>query len=112
MSFESWTKINNELLGDRALMHIISSENITVGKVEIMDLVDLPTHSHINEQITIVTEGEMNIQLSTVEKIVRKGEVCIIPANISHSVKILKTPFKSFDIFYPIRENFTKSIEK
>lgn len=108
MNIETWTKITNELLGSRGGVQIISSEKITVSKVEIDNPMDLPVHNHEHEQITIVTEGEMFIKYEMVEKIVKAGEVCIIPSNIPHSVRILKVPFKSFDIFSPVREDFVK----
>lgn len=111
MNVENWTKVKNELLGENDEMFIISSENVTVSKFEINKLIDLPAHSHINEQVTIIVVGEMIIKYGTIEKKMCEGDVCIIPANMLHSAQILKIPFKSFDIFHPIREDFLQKIK-
>ncbi|HOV25702.1 cupin domain-containing protein [Acetivibrio straminisolvens] len=110
MSIDNWTKVKNELIGENADMYVISSENITVSKFEFRETIDLPTHSHDSEQITVVVEGEMTIKYGEIEKKMSAGDACIIPANVPHSAKISKVPFKSYDIFYPIREDFIRKI--
>ncbi len=112
MSIDNWTKVNNELIGENADMFIISSENVTVSKFEFREIIDLPTHSHNSEQTTVVVEGEMTIKYGTIEKRMSAGDACIIPANVPHCAKISKVPFRSYDIFHPIREDFIQKIGK
>lgn len=110
MNIENWVKVENEIIGENADMSIISSENITVSKFEFREAAVLPGHSHVHEQVTVVVEGEMTIKYGTIEKKMAAGDACIIPSNIEHSANISKVPFKSYDIFYPIREDFIKKI--
>ena len=105
---EHWAPINNPLLGDKAEMHIISSDSVTVGKAVFKEPMALMEHSHLNEQVTIVLNGEMEIILRGEKKLVKKGQACIIPSNEQHTVTITKTPFESFDVFTPIREDYVK----
>lgn len=108
---EHWTKSRNELLGSNADMELVSSDNMTVCKFNIKDPVELGCHVHEHEQITIVHNGEMIIEYGGSVKVMRAGDVCIIPGNVSHKASITKTPFQSFDIFNPIRKDFIDNIE-
>ncbi|MCL2151406.1 MAG: cupin domain-containing protein [Oscillospiraceae bacterium] len=110
MVIDNWTKVDNELIGKNADMRVITSENISVSEFEFRETIDLPIHSHNSEQTTIVVEGEMTIRYGTIEKKMSAGDACIIPANIPHCATISKIPFKSYDIFYPFREDFIQKI--
>lgn len=104
-----WKNVKNNLLGDNVSYMAFSSQNVTVSKFETDCSIELPTHSHPYEQISIVVEGEMLITIGNRSIKMSKDDVCMIPANIEHSAKFTKTPFKSFDVFYPIREDFLEN---
>ncbi len=108
-NIETWQKINNPLLDKIGEMSIITSQNVTVGKAEINEVMDMSPHYHPQEQITVVLEGKMYIEYNGQKKNIGAGECCIIPGNVEHKVSILKVPFKSFDIFSPIKDDFIKS---
>ena len=103
---DTWKKVINNLFGNNAEMSIVSSENVTISKFEASNPIDLPAHSHIYEQISIVLEGEMIIKLGNTTRKMKKDDVCIIPSNVEHSASFIVTPFKSFDIFTPKRKDF------
>ena len=46
-------------------------------------------HSHPQEEVYEIIEGELAITLDGVTQIVRPGLVAIVPANVPHSVKAL-----------------------
>ena len=106
MIIDTWVDSYNEILGDKADMKLISTENITVCSFDINESVLLESHIHESEQITIVIEGAMEIKYGEIVRRLQKGDVCVIPGGVPHEANILKTPFKSFDIFHPIREDF------
>lgn len=105
-SFEDWKKISNPLISDFGEMKIITSQNITIGRVEINEVMEMDAHKHPQEQVTIVVEGSMDIQYNGEKKVVKAGETCIIPKNSLHKVWITQIPFKSFDIFSPVKDDF------
>lgn len=112
MIIDNWVKSYNEILGDKCDMKLVSSENITVCNFDIKDNVKLAKHAHEQEQITIVLEGIMEVQYGEITRLLEKGDVCVIPGDVPHEANILKTPFKSLDIFNPARKDFIENISK
>ena len=65
----------------------------------------LPEHHHLHEQITLVTQGELELVVNGVMHKLTEGMVVKIPANAPHSA-IAKTDCSVTDVFYPAREDF------
>jgi len=84
---------------------MIHGENMTLAFWEVEEGAAVPEHSHINEQIMHVLDGDFEFKVAGVTKIYRPGELVIIPPNIPHSGKAL-TPCKLMDIFSPVREAY------
>lgn len=108
-SFDEWKTINNPLLDKHGSMSIITSANVTVGKAVINEKIEMNVHHHLQEQITVVIEGEMDIEYDGKKKTVKAGESCIIPSDVPHKIWITEVPFRSFDIFSPIKDDFIKN---
>jgi len=84
---------------------MIHSETMTLAFWEVEKGAMVPEHSHINEQIMHVLEGDFEFKVAGVTKVYTPGELVIIPSNIPHSGKAL-TPCKLMDIFSPVREAY------
>mgnify|MGYP000061666914 CR=1 FL=1 len=65
----------------------------------------LPEHSHIHEQTTQITEGELEMTIGGVTQILKPGVITLIPSNVVHSARAL-TDCKVVDIFSPVREDY------
>lgn len=65
----------------------------------------VPQHSHDNEQITYVLEGALKFVIEGRERIVRSGEILVIPSNLPHSAEALEDTV-DLDIFCPPREDW------
>jgi quercetin dioxygenase-like cupin family protein len=69
----------------------------------------VPRHQHANEQIAYIEKGALLFVLgeegSTVEKIIREGEILVIPGNLPHSAEALEDTI-DFDLFAPPREDW------
>lgn len=83
----------------------VHSENITTAYWEVEAGASLPVHSHKHEQISNVTEGEFEFNLDGDIRILKPGDVVVIPSEIPHSGKAV-TNCKIIDTFYPIREDY------
>ena len=75
-------------------------------------LVDIPAggvvdeHSHANEQMGLVLEGEMDFTIGGETRRLRPGDVYRIPGGVRHSVVAGDRLAKALDVFYPIRDEY------
>lgn len=65
----------------------------------------LPEHSHHHEQVVHLIHEEFELTIGTKTKIMKAGDLAIIPANLDHSGYSI-TDCKIIDAFYPIREDY------
>ncbi len=83
----------------------VHSKNVTVGYVNIDKGAILPIHSHVNEQITQIISGRLEMTIDGVTKILEPNTITVIPSNAIHSAVAL-TDCIAIDTFYPIREDY------
>jgi len=81
------------------------SESMTVGFIDIDKGAILPEHSHLHEQITEVTEGQLEMTIDGITQVLEPGIITLIPSNIVHGARAL-TDCKVVDIFNPVREDY------
>jgi quercetin dioxygenase-like cupin family protein len=63
-------------------------------------------HSHANEQMGVVLEGELDFTIGGETRTLRAGDVFRIPGGVPHSVVARNGPAKALDVFYPIRDEY------
>ena len=83
----------------------IHSENTTTAFWEIKAGSELPEHSHIHEQVTMLTKGIAEITINGKLQKLQSGDAVIISSNIPHSAKFI-SDCKITDVFSPVREDF------
>ena len=111
MIIDNWTLAYNKLLPDDAEMEMITTDNTTVCRFFFKSESPLGAHSHVYEQITIVIEGELEIEFNGVKRYMKSGDVCVIPSNVEHKANITKAPFRSIEVFNPAREDFIEKLK-
>lgn len=67
-------------------------------------------HSHPEEQIGLVLEGEYEFEMNGVRKMVRKGDVYIVPPNVPHGAVTYDKPCVALDIFSPARTGYREML--
>jgi len=65
----------------------------------------LETHHHVHEQITYITEGELEMMIGGTTYLLTPGMVHVIPSNTPHSA-IARTDVKVIDFFSPARDDY------
>jgi len=84
---------------------MIHSENMSIAFWEVEKDAKVPEHSHFNEQIMHVLEGEFEFTLNGETKVYHPGDLVVIPSWATHGGKAL-TPCKLLDVFSPVREEY------
>lgn len=80
-------------------------EKHSLGLIEIKAGSSVPLHHHINEQITYILEGQLNMIIDGKPFTMTAGMYHVIPSNIPHSA-IAATDCKVIDTFSPVREDY------
>jgi quercetin dioxygenase-like cupin family protein len=86
-------------------VRFVHTDNMTFAFWDIRKKCAVPNHSHPNEQVVKVIEGELELTLEGVKHVLKPGLVLVIPPNKEHSAFSL-TDCKAIDTFYPIREDY------
>jgi quercetin dioxygenase-like cupin family protein len=81
------------------------SENMTVAHYDFRRGSSIHEHFHPQEEIYEVIEGELEMTIDGVSRIVSAGLVAIVPGNVRHSVKAL-TDGRAIIVDYPRRRDF------
>ncbi len=105
MNYKELSKIKSKEILKGFNAKLIHTDNFTLSFVTIEANAELPEHAHIHEQITQITEGELELTIDGITNVFIPGMIAIIPSNIKHSGKAL-TACKVTDIFYPVREDY------
>jgi quercetin dioxygenase-like cupin family protein len=86
------------VLGQRAMTNFVSFE----------PGVEAPRHVHEEEQIVIVLEGEFTFDLDGDVRVMRKGDVAVIPAWVPHGAWTTDSHCLEVDVFSPPRQSLLK----
>jgi quercetin dioxygenase-like cupin family protein len=103
-----WENLPAEKLKDGLTRRLITGDRMMIAHAYFKKGVDVPRHSHENEQITYVLEGALHFHLGANgerELIVRAGEVLVIPSYLPHSAVALEDTL-DVDVFNPPRQDW------
>ncbi len=105
MPFHQLTNLTTKTLLPGFEGKIIHTDSQTLAFWEIKAGSILPAHSHIHEQLTTVTAGQLELTIGDETQIMEAGTVATIAPNIVHSGKAI-TDCKVIDVFTPVREDY------
>lgn len=80
-------------------------KNMTLGYVELEAGSVIPLHQHVQEQITYIIEGQLDMIIDGRACLLTAGTYYVIPSNAPHSA-IAKTNCRVIDAFCPVREDY------
>lgn len=83
------------VLGDRAMANFVSFE----------PGVEAPRHVHEEEQIVIVLDGEFTFDLDGDVRVMRKGDVAVVPSWVPHGAWTTDSTCLEVDVFSPPRRS-------
>lgn len=88
--------------------HAVTTDTVTVLHVKIEEGALLPKHSHHNEQVVNVIEGELELTVAGKKYNLMPGNVMVLEPNVVHSGRAVKA-CKVVDVFHPVRKDFAGS---
>ena len=106
----SWKSIELEKLSDKISRQMIFGESAMLARIVLLRGAIVPRHSHVNEQITWIVSGALKLIFDDGERILRDGEMLLIPANVPHAAEALEDTV-DVDVFAPPREDWIKKTD-
>ncbi len=97
--------INPKQLAPGITGYYAHGERSSFGYIELKKGSQVPMHSHINEQITYIIEGQLDMMIGGIPCSLTAGMYHIIPSNVLHSA-VAATDCKVIDAFAPAREDY------
>ena len=96
-----------ERVSDLLERRLITGDRMMLAHVYLEKGCIVPQHSHENEQLTYILSGALRFWLGEdeEEKIVRAGEVLVIPSNVLHKAEAIEDTL-DVDIFSPPRQDW------
>ncbi len=80
-------------------------DQMTLGIVEIAAGSQLPQHSHEQEQITYIVEGQLDMVIDGKACPLQAGMFYVIPSHVPHGATAV-TDCKVIDVFHPVRTDY------
>jgi quercetin dioxygenase-like cupin family protein len=81
------------VLGERLLVNFVRFEPHTTA----------PVHTHEEEQVSIMVEGELEFDLDGDVRTLRPGSAVVIPPHVPHGARTLDSTCFEIDVFSPPR---------
>jgi quercetin dioxygenase-like cupin family protein len=69
----------------------------------------VPPHQHDHEQMGMGLEGVFELVIDGESRLIRPGDVYLIPSGVQHSATARGGPARALDIFSPPREEYKRA---
>ena len=66
---------------------------------------EAPEHAHIEEQLIVMIDGELQLEFEGETHNLRAGELALLPAWVPHRARTLGSPAYQLDVFCPPRQS-------
>jgi quercetin dioxygenase-like cupin family protein len=86
----------------------VLAERTMTNFVEFQPHTEAPRHVHEEEQIVIVLDGEFEFELDGDVRVMRKGDVAVIPSWVPHGARTRDSGCTEVDVFNPPRRSLLK----
>ena len=103
-----WDEMPAENLKGGLTRKLVSGKHMMIAHVYFKKGIEVPRHAHHNEQITYILSGALKFWFGEdgqTERVVRAGEVVVIPPNVPHRAVALEDTL-DVDVFSPPREDW------
>lgn len=103
--------LKEEWLNPKFSRKVISGKSETVGYIVLLKGAIVPAHKHVSEQISIILKGALRFTINEEDTVVKEGEILVIPSNVEHAAVAIEDT-TSLDCFSPPREDWLTGKDK
>lgn len=89
---------------------LVDSENMTLNLVTFPPDGGFDSHSHPEEQVSVVVQGEMELTLGGTMRVVRQGDIFVIPGDVPHSGRTYEEGCRVIDVYSPARPDIREMV--
>jgi quercetin dioxygenase-like cupin family protein len=107
MQVHDWKLVAIERMNPLFARQVIHSDTMTVARVHLQKGCVVPEHSHHNDQISMVEQGELRFVIAGVPQVLSAGQLVHIAPHVPHSVDALEDSV-AVDVFSPPREDWIR----
>lgn len=104
----NWEQMPKEAVSPLLDRRLITGDQMMIAHVYLKKGCIVPKHSHHNEQITYILDGELKFWIGEDESQiihVKSGEVLTIPSNVPHKAEAIVDTL-DVDVFNPPRQDW------
>ena len=87
------------------LLHTVWGERMMFSHVTLQPHAEVATHQHPHEQMGIVLEGEFEMTIGNENSPLKKGDMYLVPPDVTHGVVTHSKVALVLDVFSPPRED-------
>jgi quercetin dioxygenase-like cupin family protein len=89
----------------------VLGDNVLVNHVSYEPNVEAPAHVHVEEQIVVVLEGELEFWIDgQAPRVLRRGDVAVVPAWVGHRAVAGAGGCQQLDVFQPPRSQVLEAL--
>jgi quercetin dioxygenase-like cupin family protein len=103
----NWDAISEEKLNPLLSRQVIHTEQMTIARMWLGKGSVVPLHNHVNQQVTMVQTGLLEIEMGGERHVLKPGDVLVIPPDMPHRFVALEDS-RATDVFTPAREDWIR----
>lgn len=88
----------------------VLGEGVLVNHVYFQPHTEAPTHSHVEEQIVVVLDGEFEFWVGDDVRTLRRGDMVVIPPWVPHGGRTADLQCLEIDVFCPPRRQLLDAL--
>lgn len=107
MKVHDWNSLPSEQMNSLLSRRVVHTGRMTIARLVLTKGAHVPTHSHENEQVSMVESGRLLFRFPDGDVEVGQGQSMEIAPNLPHSVDALEDTLVT-DLFAPCREDWIR----
>jgi quercetin dioxygenase-like cupin family protein len=105
-TLHAWADVPKQEVTAGLQRQFVTAARMTIARLEMKKGCAVASHSHENEQVTLVLSGALKFNVAGKEVIVRSGEMLELPSHVPHGVVEVLEDAQVVDVFSPIRQDW------